>query len=171
MWRQLRSLPGGIYPCQLGELVRASLSLLSRHHSIYAGQEPKKEAELMAILTFYLNEALSGVQQVDGHAVRLQAFFNDVKGQLHLPWTTKLIAEQLHVSEPHLFRICQQALGKSPMQCLLELRLQHACELLKHTRLSLEQVAHSVGYQDAGSFSQRFKKHFSVAPGQWRKQV
>lgn len=171
MWRQLRKVALGVYQCHSCELIKSTLSLLSKHHAVYAGTENKKESELLAILKFYIDEALNSVQQSTHHGAKLQMFFNELQGQLHLPWTTEMIASELHISEPHLFRICQQVMGKSPMQYLLELRLQHACELLKHTRLGLEQIANTVGYQDAGSFSQRFRKSIGIAPGAWRKQA
>ncbi|AEX21941.1 AraC family transcriptional regulator [Vibrio sp. EJY3] len=54
---------------------------------------------------------------------------------------------------------------QSPKQYLLALRMTRARQLLQGQHLSIKQVAHSLGYFDVSYFSNRFKKHFGVAPG------
>ena len=123
----------------------------------------------MDILYRYLKQALGNRRAIMGADSRVWDFITRLSGRLHIRWSTEKIARELHLSEPHLFRLFKANVGKSPMQYLTELRIQHARELLKHSHLSIEQIAQCVGYNDGTSFSHRFRKSVGASPGIWRQ--
>jgi len=49
------------------------------------------------------------------------------------------------------------------------LRLAKACELLASSNAKVVDVALESGYQSSSVFSELFKKHIGVSPGQWRR--
>lgn len=57
--------------------------------------------------------------------------------------------------------ICRKPLkaatGVGPINYLIQIRLNHAKELLKNDSLSVKEVAKTVGYEDAYHFSKLFK--------------
>ncbi|WP_284645963.1 helix-turn-helix domain-containing protein [Paenibacillus silviterrae] len=60
--------------------------------------------------------------------------------------------------------------GKSIMQYALEIRLSDAVERMKHTNLTLEQIAESSGFASYTYFHRVFKNKFGLSPTAFRKQ-
>ena len=52
---------------------------------------------------------------------------------------------------------------------LLQLRMEHAKELLRTTDWKTFEVAEHTGYPDANYFSYSFKKHVGLSPKDYRK--
>nr|WP_285817755.1 AraC family transcriptional regulator [Echinimonas agarilytica] len=118
----------------------------------------------------YLDQMLDRKQQLPRQQLKLLQLFDDVNNQLHLDWSVADLAERMFISPPQLYRLCQQYMGTSPMQHISRLRVQRACDLLRHSDLSIRQIAQSLGYDDGLSFSHRFKKQMGVSPKLWRHQ-
>jgi len=74
----------------------------------------------------------------------------------------------LGISQPYLYRIFKEALGKSPKEFLIDYRMARAKTLLKETELSISEVACSVGFVDALSFSKCFSKRHGFSPTKYR---
>jgi len=50
-----------------------------------------------------------------------------------------------------------------------EVIFERACQLLLSSTMTLEQIAYTLGYSEAGSFCRAFKRVGGMAPGRWRK--
>ena len=50
-----------------------------------------------------------------------------------------------------------------------QIRIQKASELLCSTKISVQEIAELVGYQDVTHFIRMFKKHTQMTPLQYRK--
>lgn len=81
------------------------------------------------------------------------------------------LAERFGMSQRTLNRRFKHALGQSPIAFLQEVRINTARDLLKTSNLSLGEIADKVGYQNAGYFSQLFKKQLATSPNDYRKTV
>ncbi|MCS4505857.1 AraC family transcriptional regulator [Arhodomonas aquaeolei] len=99
---------------------------------------------------------------------RIVAVLERVEAGLEQRWTVESMAAIAHVSAEHLRRICQAAFGRSPMQQLAHLRMQHAAHQLATTEFSIEAIARSVGYHSAFAFSKTFKRMTGVSPSDFR---
>ncbi|MBW3698099.1 AraC family transcriptional regulator [Vibrio sp. T187] len=102
---------------------------------------------------------------------RVQALFNDIESQLHLPWTVQGMAEKVFMSEEQLNRISKSLFGLSPRSKLIQLRMEKALSLLNQQEWSVSMISQRLGYKDPYNFSHRFKKHFGQSPSQYRKSV
>ena len=58
--------------------------------------------------------------------------------------------------------------GTSYRQIVLDVRMQLACQYLKDTHLTLQQISYQLGYKQTANFQLAFKKYFKVPPAQWR---
>jgi len=65
----------------------------------------------------------------------------------------------------------RQAANKTPVQYLQEVRINQARELLKHSNLSIAEIAFSVGYQDVSYFTGLFRRTHDVTPNAYRRLV
>jgi AraC-like DNA-binding protein len=85
------------------------------------------------------------------------------------PWDMPRLADKLHVSEPHLRRLCHQHYGSSPHKILLKIRMEIARDLLRFSDQPLDTIATHVGYASAYSFSRAFQAATGQRPGKYRK--
>lgn len=74
------------------------------------------------------------------------------------------IAKNMYLSPVYISRIFKEETGDSPINYLINVRLNKARALLSEGRLSISAIAKTVGYQDAYYFSKLYKKHFGCPP-------
>ena len=65
----------------------------------------------------------------------------------------------------------RQAANRTPVEYLQEVRINQARELLKHSNLSIAEIAFSVGYQDVSYFTGLFRRTHDVTPNAYRRLV
>lgn len=78
------------------------------------------------------------------------------------------LADSLAVSKYHLLRTFTAAVGASPNDYLNRIRIEQAMRLLRHTDLSVEQIAERVGYSGGSYFIKVFRKMTGLTPGSFR---
>ncbi|TCK03102.1 AraC family transcriptional regulator [Marinobacterium mangrovicola] len=76
-----------------------------------------------------------------------------------------------HLSRRQLHTLFLRQLGCAPSEYLLRLRMNHARRLLIETELSIQRVSEQCGYQNLAAFSDRFRRHFGVAPSHYRRRL
>lgn len=104
----------------------------------------------------------------DEEITQIQIWLQDnYHRDIHMPQ----VAERFGMSLRTLNRRFKNALGKTPLTFLQEIRINTARDLLKTSNLSLGEIADKIGYQDAGYFTQLFKKHLATSPNEYRKTV
>lgn len=83
----------------------------------------------------------------------------------------KALAERFDISVRSFNRRFRIAADKTPLQYLQEVRLEQAKALLKHSNLTVAEIAFAVGYQDTSYFAALFKRMNSVTPNEYRHLV
>jgi AraC family transcriptional regulator len=78
------------------------------------------------------------------------------------------LAKQSLVSPFHFSRIFKQYTSQAPHQYVTTVRLKHSAMLLKHTKLTITDVAYQSGFSNADYFSTAFKKWIGIAPANYR---
>lgn len=82
------------------------------------------------------------------------------------------IAENMYLSPFYISKIFKVETGDTPIRHLINIRLEKAKELLENGNGgSIQEVAATVGYEDAYHFSKLFKKHYGITPSQAKKRV
>lgn len=75
------------------------------------------------------------------------------------------IASNMYLSSYYVSKIFKSETGDTPINYLISLRMQKAKEMLdENPNLSVQEVAVTVGYDDAYHFSKLFKKYFGISP-------
>jgi AraC family L-rhamnose operon transcriptional activator RhaR len=90
---------------------------------------------------------------------------------LRAPWTVELLARRVHVTPSYLNELCTRHAGAPPIRLLARLRAERAADLLRTTDLTVTRIAAEVGWADPNLFARRFKAHFGLAPGAYRRAV
>lgn len=81
------------------------------------------------------------------------------------------VGEILHISPAYLSAQFKKYQKMNFLDCLTELRINAAKELLADPFRSSAEVASMVGYEDASYFARAFKKRTGMTPTQYRRQA
>ena len=87
---------------------------------------------------------------------------------LHRPLRRSEIAAAVRLSEPHLARIFSAVTGRSVIDRLTEIRIEHAKVLLRESTQSVTQIAGEVGLSSFSHFSYMFRRLVGVSPSGYR---
>ena len=79
------------------------------------------------------------------------------------------VSGALGVSLPHLCRLFKQHADTSPHSYLVQLKLNHAAQLLGSTGRSVKEIAYDLSFTDPYHFSRSFKKRFGKSPRHFRE--
>lgn len=80
------------------------------------------------------------------------------------------LALALHMGTTKLYSVCRQRYHKTPMQLLMEIRIQAAMELLRSTKEHIGAIAQAVGYENQNYFTKVFRKATGLTPLAWRSE-
>lgn len=106
-------------------------------------------------------------QAAIGPALQTKQFIDAHYGDPMLDNT--MLSEQLGFSVSYLTRLFKQAYGQTILNYITSQRLKAAESLLKETDLTIEEIAVTVGYNSASTFTRSFQKKYSASPNQYRK--
>lgn len=81
------------------------------------------------------------------------------------------IANFIGINRSYFFTIFKKSLNISPQEFLLSYRMEKAYILLQDDKLSISDIARSVGYKDPLGFSKIFKKVNGMSPKTYRKNL
>jgi AraC-like DNA-binding protein len=89
----------------------------------------------------------------------------------HLPGnlTVKELASACSLSDSHFARCFRTSFGTSVHQRLIQLRIQHAKDLISRTSKSLAEVALLSGFCDQAAFTRSFSRMEHITPSHWRR--
>lgn len=90
---------------------------------------------------------------------------------LSSPVTMAQLAEHTQMNARTLHRRFKRATGMTPLTYLQSLRIAGAKELLRHSNLTVGDIAWQHGMQDVSYFSQLFRRHSGMSPLQYRNAV
>lgn len=85
------------------------------------------------------------------------------------PWTVETLAAEVGMSRSRFADRFRQLMGEGPMSYLADWRLQRALALLARPRVSVREVASTVGYQSAAAFTRAFTQKFGEPPSDFRR--
>lgn len=87
------------------------------------------------------------------------------------PLTLESLAALAHWDKFYFSHQFSRAYGISPINYLLEKRIEHSRYLLKTTDYSVTQIAEAAGFSSQNYFSQIFRKSTGMSPRQYRKNM
>lgn len=103
--------------------------------------------------------------QINGQ-VRLRKMMTYIYENYADPVTLEDIAKSADISRSEAGRCFRTYMGCSPVDALIQHRLQTAHRLLSEGTHTLEQISYACGFNSANYFSRQFKKRYGISPGQ-----
>jgi len=77
----------------------------------------------------------------------------------------------INVCDDHLIRLFKEAVNKSPIKYINDLRIQEVMKLLINTDLSITEISYKTGFSDPNYMTRLFKNTLEITPGQYRKKA
>jgi YesN/AraC family two-component response regulator len=81
------------------------------------------------------------------------------------------LVREIGMSRPVLFRKTKMLTGLSVVDLIRNVRLKKAEMLLKQKKLSISEVAFTVGFSDPKYFSKSFRNHYGKSPTQYLEEL
>ena len=101
--------------------------------------------------------------------IRLQKMLSYIYGNYAQTVTLADIAGAANISRSEAGRCFQSYLACSPVEALIQYRLQTAQRLLQQTTLTLQEVSFSCGFHSVNYFSRQFRRRYGYSPGKKRE--
>ncbi len=95
---------------------------------------------------------------------RLLTIIEIMEANIAEPVSLAQISQSTGISRRHIERLFRYHLGRSPARYYLEVRLERARRLLRHSNLPIIEVAVASGFVSASHFSKRYREYFSRSP-------
>jgi AraC-like DNA-binding protein/mannose-6-phosphate isomerase-like protein (cupin superfamily) len=81
------------------------------------------------------------------------------------------VAGYVFLSQGYFTRAFREETGLSPMACLMQVRVEHACRLLAQPDIKVGGIARQVGFASPQRFNAAFRKQTMMTPMEYRKRV
>jgi AraC-like DNA-binding protein len=145
-------------------------TIISLHHASQkvASREYAMIGYLYLFFSCLINEYLSVTDKVSQkHIMKVLAY---IEQNYDKNINIEIMSKTYGLSRSQLYKTFEENLNISPMEYLINYRLNKACLLLKATDMAIYEIGAAVGFRDTIHFSKIFKKKISVTPTEFRKQ-
>ncbi len=115
--------------------------------------------------------ANSQVSRQDYHQPAIEKVINYLEDHFDQNVTIAELTRVASMSRSSLMREFVRLMGTSPMQYLINIRLDAASHLLREYKSSIMEIAFRVGFPSTCYFTRRFTQRFHVSPSQFRKNL
>lgn len=160
-------LTGGIYHSRDSAEIRALFPPMVREYHIRSPFWELRGAGLTAQLICELARSVSLAGRIDDSVAELA---EHIQKNYASDIDMSAFAAQAGFSRNHFDYLFRTQIGMPPHQYLLDVRIQKASWLLRHTTLPIAKVAEQVGFSDPFYFSRLYKKKYGLSPKITRTQ-
>jgi AraC-like DNA-binding protein len=101
---------------------------------------------------------------------QISAALNLMHQRPSAPWTIAKLASEVGMSRSPFATKFTQLVGEPPLAYLTNWRMNLAAGYLRDNQISIREIAERVGYQSQASFTNAFKRHFSLSPREYKEK-
>lgn len=102
---------------------------------------------------------------------KVRQIIHTMEEKLAHPWTLEELAASAYLSPSRFSDIFRRAVGRPPLEYLIQLRLEHALRLLETTPHKISDIAMECGFRSLSNFNHLFRKHFDMSPKHARTHI
>jgi len=180
--RDLKSMAGfqclfvmdrGSHRLSAAELVKAS-SLLEEMYREHSSRRPAYQARLKSLfleLAVLIMRSYDNREHIsDDPSARLGQALAYMERDFYREITIPEIAQRANISPRQFQRTFSRLYGVSPIQYLLNLRVQAACSHLSNTDAPIGEIGELCGFGDSNYFSRQFRRATGLSPREYRRK-
>jgi transcriptional regulator GlxA family with amidase domain len=159
-------------PLRNATVLPADRLLWSTVNALAAYLDTNREPQLQEILLWQL---LLRYERSTGGAVsnpeeRVRTLIRQIREVPAATYSVDQLAREAGLSAGHFRRVFNRLAAQSPVQYILNCRIERACYFLSETRLSIQEIASVTGYADVYFFSRQFKERTGLSPSAYRRK-
>jgi AraC-like DNA-binding protein len=122
-------------------------------------------------LVGYLARCYGRSRNPDSRALlRLAQTISHLEMHLAQPINLDEMASRADMSKRSFIRAFRAATDRTPVAYLIQLRINRAASLLRHSTESITEIAFKVGFEDSNYFTRQFRKIMGVSPRHYRRE-
>ncbi|MBP3808786.1 MAG: response regulator [Eubacterium sp.] len=150
-----------------------------QHHAFDYLLKPIKEEDLSRVMTSLLSELdegeASGEMEDGERPPAYDRMIDNVISEIREHYMEDIsltsLSAKYNISMGHLSKMIKESLSVNFSDYIASLRIQRAKELLRDDRLSIQEIAEIVGYNDYFYFTKVFKRVEGISPSKYRKSM
>ena len=154
----------------VGKMMRPRLYELFEYPNCTGKQlynQYRNGAIIMMIFSYYLQYFPNKRTHENDYVYSARTY---IEAEFHNPeFNVSKLADHLKIDRSHLYRVFKSETGLSPMEYINRRRISEAEVLMVNRRMSIKDVAFSVGYTDQLYFSRVFKRLSGRTPTEFRR--
>ena len=156
---------------------KCCLEIIEEQEACEIGKELILKSLIMKLIALFLKETnyVKNTKKIDRYdfpfydksnvvKIILEYFDNNYMKNISLDDMSK----NMYISSVYISKVFKEKTGESPINYLINLRLEKAKDLLISTESPVKAIAQAVGYSDAYYFSKLFKKYYGNSPCKFR---
>lgn len=156
---------------------KCCLEIIEEQEACEIGKELILKSLIMKLIALFLKETnyVKNKKKIDRYdfpfydksnvvKIILEYFDNNYMKNISLDDMSR----NMYISSVYISKVFKEKTGESPINYLINLRLEKAKDLLISTESPVKAIAQSVGYSDAYYFSKLFKKYYGNSPCKFR---
>jgi AraC-like DNA-binding protein/mannose-6-phosphate isomerase-like protein (cupin superfamily) len=153
----------------LSRAERIALEMVEEVESRIDGYESALLGKLIDLMVFLSRSYQKSESTNSAALLRVGHVISSMEQDCAHDWKLEDFIEMSRLSRSHFIRTFAKATRLSPIEYLIQLRLQRAMELLRHSQLTVSQIAFEVGFNDSNYFARQFKQRKGASPLAYRK--
>lgn len=127
----------------------------------------RKNKHHEAIMAKVGNREPVGDEDTDG--AFLEGLIAEIEAHLmESEYDLTVLAASLNVSKSTLNRKVKALTDMTPLDFIHSVKMKHACQLLRNSRLSVSEIAYSLGFSNPKYFTKRFKAGIGCTPSEYK---
>ena len=153
-------------PNELHETIGEMLSRMGSEHHLNEGEA---STLIHSMLMKLLSHSGRSAEGVTGNPIVDRAI-SYIQGHLTDKLSVEDIAANAGYSASYFSHLFAEETGMSPYQFVMKSRVEHSQQLLKTTRLAVQEIAFQCGFNSAANFCYTFRRMTGVSPHEYRKR-
>ncbi|MCP1308051.1 AraC family transcriptional regulator [Paenibacillus tyrfis] len=161
------------------DLLRMTLlDIQAEHQNKHASYVSVVRANLLRFLAYvnrYFqldNEAIACYEKVGSFQLdKMRRIISILEKQFAYPWTIEELGELTYLSPSRFSAIFKNTVGTSPLEYLIQIRLENAAKLLETTDRKIVDIAHECGFRSLSNFNRLFKQRTGFSPREARRRL
>lgn len=164
-----------VFPAATLPVSRHLTALVAKTECLGSGVPPDAAGEVAAHVAETVIAAMSGHVTRLAHISRrderrIADVLKHIEAHASDPLELDTLADLVCMSKYHFLRVFRRAVGMTPYQFLLSVRMRRAAVRLTGTSESVATIAFDAGFGDLSTFNHRFRDLFGMNPGAYRRQ-
>ncbi|NLB80647.1 MAG: helix-turn-helix transcriptional regulator [Clostridiaceae bacterium] len=90
---------------------------------------------------------------------------------IYIPLTLQDICDKFLISKTYLCRIFKAAIGKSPIEYFIDLKIEEAKKLIREEEFNITQISDKLGYSSIHHFTRMFNRVTGLSPTVYKKSI